>query len=377
MFNGDDDNEAVTSQTSSTAQAPSTRTQEEILNAPLAKADAEEFGDILIQPLMDLFTAYTSTVNRTKGGEYLSQAKASALMEAFPRLKDSFIANVNWKAALLAGWDLKADEELKREGLTRAQYDYFVKTLNSNIDEYIRVQVRYLSLAARVKAKMRDITFAQVAAYQIWKRGWYETLMNRGYKAYQEIIKALKDKNLTELNFRDKSLTILPSSDLWNPMTKLRTLTISSNTIRDIGFVKELVGLERLFLRSCGLYDVISLGGLVNLWDLDLSINETDDASILSKLVNLRWLKLSCNRISTLNFISGLKRLSKLSIDQNRVSELNPLRVLENLTYLNLLINPQLWAPLCGEAPDAAAARIQANRDVVATLRSRGCEIGV
>jgi hypothetical protein len=119
-------------------------------------------------------------------------------------------------------------------------------------------------------------------------------------------------------------------------LTGLRRLDVSGNFIRDIEPLSGLIRLSFLRLSQCQLENIDPIADLVNLTELDLSMNtHITDISPLAGLKNLQILNLSDNEIGDIEPLSGLAELVYLDISRNEIESFHPLSSLESLVELH------------------------------------------
>jgi len=116
----------------------------------------------------------------------------------------------------------------------------------------------------------------------------------------------------------------------------LRVLDLSSNQIKDIGFLENLPKLNELVLRSNLISDISILAKMTQLHTLELTSNLIDDISFLVKITGLKKLNIGYNYIIDISFIKELKNLNTLSLYYNQISEVGCLENLTNLVNLNI-----------------------------------------
>jgi hypothetical protein len=145
-------------------------------------------------------------------------------------------------------------------------------------------------------------------------------------------------------------LTGLPAS--LPDMTGLRVLDLGSalnngamvSRYDDVANLKalprvlgELVGLERLNLDCCGVFEVTPLRPLAKLRSLSLSWAGIEDASTLGELASLEELSIeSCDRIRDLSPLAKLRQLRVLNLGNTRPKSLDVLRRLPALRELRI-----------------------------------------
>ena len=110
----------------------------------------------------------------------------------------------------------------------------------------------------------------------------------------------------------------------------------------DSKFFSLFSGLQELILYDCNLSDAFFLGGISR-----LRINGTEEGPLDSideiegfkNLINLRELDLSINSISEISKLENLTKLKKLDLSLNNIREIKGLEMLKNLEVLNLEAN--------------------------------------
>ncbi len=117
-------------------------------------------------------------------------------------------------------------------------------------------------------------------------------------------------------------------------LTKLESLTLWGNKIRNLEPLSGLTNLTWLDLSHNRLSNIESLSGLTNLKGLDLSDNRFTNIKPLSGLTKLTWLDLFDNGISNIEPLSGMTKLTYLNIWSNNISNIEPLSGLTNLETL-------------------------------------------
>lgn len=158
-----------------------------------------------------------------------------------------------------------------------------------------------------------------------------------------------------------------PVSDL----TALRTLTLSRDQVTDIGFVKNLTqlrtlylvddevtdlspaagltGLEKLYLKGTQIGDdqLVYIGGLSTLTELELADTDIDTIDELKGLTGLERLDLSGTSVSSIETVAGFTELQDLDISHTKVTDLSPLTDLKLLNSLSMSgLDIQDYSPL-------------------------------
>jgi Leucine-rich repeat (LRR) protein len=172
--------------------------------------------------------------------------------------------------------------------------------------------------------------------------------------ALQRIEDCRKSKS-THLDLSDCGLTILPNKVVeldWvefitlssvSYSTKLHNNFSSDDSMYVLGYALTMLpSLNTLFLDGCNIANITSLGDLINLKNLNLSVNSITNIDSLSKLVNLEYLDLGGNQISEIKSLSSLSKLTKLAMSGNKISDISALSKLVHLEEL-LLNNNQIF----------------------------------
>ena len=176
-------------------------------------------------------------------------------------------------------------------------------------------------------------------------------------------IKPLKNlKNLEEVDICDINITNLePLSELTGliylnlhsnlridslrPLSKLVNLqTLALKSVQVGGYIdilESMKDLRCLDLINCGVQDsdLIIIGELQNIQQLNLSYNLLSDISTVELPQNIRELNLSRNQIIDLSPLSNMYNLKTLNLRYNSIENIDPLSELTGLTYLNLRNN--------------------------------------
>ena len=119
----------------------------------------------------------------------------------------------------------------------------------------------------------------------------------------------------------------------------LRTLTLATSRIGDLGPLARLTNLMELDLRDNQVTSLQPLAGLTTLTQLGLSENLLTDLSPLSGLTNLTTLAFGNNRIADLGPLASLTHLDILYLNGNQITDIQPLAGLTSLTNLLLSAN--------------------------------------
>ena len=119
-------------------------------------------------------------------------------------------------------------------------------------------------------------------------------------------------------------------------LTKLTTLKLYHNNVRNISALSGLTKLATLGLSGNAITDISALSGLTKLTTLGLGDNWITDISALSGLTKLTRLYLWENNVSDISALSGLTKLTTLDLEANNVGNISALSGLTKLTNLYL-----------------------------------------
>lgn len=113
------------------------------------------------------------------------------------------------------------------------------------------------------------------------------------------------------------------------------TSAIEGKSIKDLSPLSALTQLDILILKQDGITDVSALKTLVNLSQLDLSMNRAiKDVSSIKDMKKLSTLNLSSNAIENVDDIKDLTKLQYLNISGNKISALPDMSKLTDLRTL-------------------------------------------
>ncbi|CAL6050642.1 GTP-binding_protein [Hexamita inflata] len=122
---------------------------------------------------------------------------------------------------------------------------------------------------------------------------------------------------------------------------KLHTLNVSSNNV-DLTHIRLVTSLTKLSMSGCGLQNINQIILLVNLEDLDLSLNKGVDLRPLCKIKSLTKLHMNGCRLKNIDQILLLSNLQVLDIALNILQNINSINLLVNLKELNVKQNPNI-----------------------------------
>jgi hypothetical protein len=121
-----------------------------------------------------------------------------------------------------------------------------------------------------------------------------------------------------------------------NGLVDLLYLSISHTPVNDLSPLIGIVGLLELTLDYTKVTDISPLNGMIRLLSLSLGNTHVTDLSPLNGMVELRTLIMENTEVSDLSPLRGLAGLRSLFLDNTQVSDLSPLRGLAELNVLTL-----------------------------------------
>lgn len=143
------------------------------------------------------------------------------------------------------------------------------------------------------------------------------------------------------------------------------TSAVEGKSIKDVSPLAELTQLDELILKQDGITDVSALKTLVNLTNLDLSMNaEIKDISAVRDMKKLSKLNVSSNAIENVNDIAGLTKLQYLNISGNEISELPDMSQLTELKTLLASDNKLTDVTTIGQLKNLEALDITKNSGI-------------
>ena len=149
------------------------------------------------------------------------------------------------------------------------------------------------------------------------------------------------------------------------PMTTLKTLDLSDNSISAIGMLTGLTELESLNLSKNALTVLPDMAHWSRLLKLDLSYNALTTIASLYVCVSLQELNISHNRLTGINAVGSLVLLTKLDASNNQVQDVGSLRTLTKLTEFTMRDNKLLSIDFLANIPSITDVDIDYN-DVTA-----------
>lgn len=123
-------------------------------------------------------------------------------------------------------------------------------------------------------------------------------------------------------------------------LTQLDILILKQDGITDVSALKTLVNLSQLDLSMNGaIKDVSSIKDMKKLSTLNLSSNAIENVDDIKDLTKLQYLNISGNKISALPDMSKLTDLRTLLASDNKLTDVTPVGQLKNLEALDLTKN--------------------------------------
>ncbi|CAL6002224.1 Conserved_hypothetical protein [Hexamita inflata] len=154
------------------------------------------------------------------------------------------------------------------------------------------------------------------------------------------IIDEFELENLEVLTLQNNNLE---NEQLFNlvKFKKLHTLIVSKNSV-DLTHIHNVTSLTTLYMAECGLTNIDKITSLINLEDLDLSVNKDLNINPLCKIISLTKLSLSDCNLKQIDQIGSLTNLKFLDLSINLLQNIDSIRKLVNLQELNISQNKNL-----------------------------------
>jgi internalin A len=126
----------------------------------------------------------------------------------------------------------------------------------------------------------------------------------------------------------------------WPSVSNLRELFLYGNVITNLSFVTNLVHLRTLVLRNTLVSDLLPIGTLSGLVDLEVAGNSLAGMDgMLTTLTNLVSLSLMDNIVSNMCSLGSAAGITSLQLNGNRLTDISCLSGFTNLKYLDLQQN--------------------------------------
>ncbi|CAL6011223.1 leucine-rich_repeat domain-containing protein [Hexamita inflata] len=131
----------------------------------------------------------------------------------------------------------------------------------------------------------------------------------------------------------------LKNIDLISSLVNLKELDISINEDLDLNPLNKVKNLTKLSMCSCGLKNIDQIVQLTNLDVLEVSHNQLKNINQIYLLVNLKLLKIRGNSEIDISPLKDLVSLVKLDLQYCKLKQLSALRPLINLQILDISFN--------------------------------------
>lgn len=151
-----------------------------------------------------------------------------------------------------------------------------------------------------------------------------------GVQSYEDLAQL---PYLEMLTIHNQNVTLSSLSSL----AKLKSLDLTGCrfSANDLTILTALPALRNLTLADCNLSTIEGLAGATRLESLDLESNTIRNLGVLSSMENLKELNLQHNAVTGLEALSSLTRLESLNISNNAVTSLAPLASCVRLAELS------------------------------------------
>ncbi|CAL6097296.1 Conserved_hypothetical protein [Hexamita inflata] len=144
-------------------------------------------------------------------------------------------------------------------------------------------------------------------------------------------------------------------------MVQLIDLNLSMNQLKDISLLAKLINLTHLDLGQNNIENINVLANFKKLISLDFSQNLINDISALVQLTQIQVLDLSYNFVNSLECLASLTSLVRLNVSKNDISSINSLSKMINLIYLNISFNKIISIEICKQLPMLQDLRLESN----------------
>ncbi|CAL6090339.1 Conserved_hypothetical protein [Hexamita inflata] len=144
-------------------------------------------------------------------------------------------------------------------------------------------------------------------------------------------------------------------------MVQLTDLNLSMNQLKDISLLASLINLTKLDVGQNNIENINVLAYYKKLISLDFSQNLVDDISALAQLTQIQVLDLSYNFVNSLEDLASLTALVRLNVSKNEISSINCLSKMINLIYLNISFNKIISIEICKQLPMLQDLRLESN----------------
>ncbi|CAL6090383.1 Conserved_hypothetical protein [Hexamita inflata] len=144
-------------------------------------------------------------------------------------------------------------------------------------------------------------------------------------------------------------------------MVQLTDLNLSMNQLKDISLLASLINLTHLDLGQNNIENINVVANFKMLISLDFSQNLVNDISALAQLSQIQVLDLSYNFVNSLECLASLTSLVRLNVSKNYISSINCLSKMINLVYLNISFNKIISIEICKQLPMLQDLRLESN----------------
>ncbi|CAL6002438.1 DUF2252_family protein [Hexamita inflata] len=131
----------------------------------------------------------------------------------------------------------------------------------------------------------------------------------------------------------------LQNIDLISSLVNLEELDISLNRNVDLSQLWQVRSLTKLSVRQCGLTNIDQITQLINLEVLNVADNSLLTINSIGSLLNLKELDINYNKLIDITPLKSLVGLIKLNLSQCRLTQLSALQHLINLQTLDISYN--------------------------------------
>ncbi|CAL5992546.1 Conserved_hypothetical protein [Hexamita inflata] len=165
-------------------------------------------------------------------------------------------------------------------------------------------------------------------------------------------------KKVSQLTINSCNLSNLQGIE---QMVQLTDLNLSMNQLKDISLLASLINLTKLDIGQNNIENISVLANFKKLTSLDFSQNLVTDISAIAQLTQIQILDLSYNFVGLLDDLSDLISMVRLNVSKNSITNINSLKTMINLVYLNISFNKIISLEICKQLPKLHDLRLESN----------------
>ncbi|CAL5996553.1 Conserved_hypothetical protein [Hexamita inflata] len=201
--------------------------------------------------------------------------------------------------------------------------------------EKFDIQTLQIYISSDMIVQLRSSTLKELTIFN-------EREYDQDKKQKQRLNMQVDDLELENLEVMDLRNSV-KNDQLYNlaKFKKLHSLDVSDNNV-DLTHIHMVISLTKLTMVSCGLKNIDLISSLVNLKELDISLNANLDLNPLNKVKSLTKLSMNVCYLKNIGQIVQLTNLDVLEVSYNQLKNINQIYLLVNLKVLNISQNKQI-----------------------------------